>query len=167
MSCVPDTSGLNTYGVVSLSVFVLQTTGDNGASSRTTSVQRIMEEERGWGLLVAMMWSPHRGRPVSMLECSQMTFSTVLSRRPSRSLKLVVVASGKELVVVIGSKTIPRLKRIASQSRHRSLIVNSHTLYRNSTATMLSIDSSTADVSWGLDRGQATRDAPDTDLYRW
>jgi hypothetical protein len=44
-------------------------------------------------------------------------------------------------------------------------VVSSHTLYRNSTATMLNIDSSTADVSWGLESEQATRGAPDTDLY--
>jgi hypothetical protein len=45
-------------------------------------------------------------------------------------------------------------------------VVNSHTLYHNSTATKLSIDFSTADVSWGLEHGQATRDAPGSDLYR-
>jgi hypothetical protein len=44
-------------------------------------------------------------------------------------------------------------------------VVSSHTLYHKSTATMLSIDSSKADVSWGLEFEQATRGAPDTDLY--
>jgi hypothetical protein len=97
------------------------------------------------GSLVAIGLAPHRGRPIWLLELAVVAWEQ--SCHNHRIEERVAFRWYRQ----------PMLP-----PQH---VVSSHTRYHNSTATMLSIDSSTADVSWGLEFEQATRGAPDTDLY--